>query len=125
MSLNFQFTIEENTAAPVIIPIKPLAGELGVSPVEPIRIRLEHETGINIDTITIAVNGVYYVINGAPVVDQTSFSYVLDGSSIVVDGFQPSSTQVDVTLKIPAPYPSPGTQTVFVSVENLGSLIEV
>lgn len=117
MTVSFNFTIEGNDASPIITPVKPVDGEVGVSPAEPIRVKLEHETGINMATLTVSVNGVYYILNGE-VAAGARFSFSLDGSPIVVGSVE-SSTIINFTLTLPAPYPSPGIQTVVVSVENL------
>lgn len=116
--MNFQFTIEANDQPPIITPIDPVDGEIGVSPVEPIHIKLTHETGINLATLSISVNGINYVIDGAAV-NGASFITIFDGDDIFVGDAVVSSTEVNVTLRLPAPYPSPGLQTVSVAVENL------
>lgn len=114
----FQFTVEENTESTIITPIKPVDGDVGVSPVEPIRFKLEHETGPDLSTLSVSVNGVYYVIDGV-VTGGATFEYTFDGDPITVDDVVVSSTIVTVTVRLSTPYPSPGLQTVTVTLENL------
>lgn len=102
----FSFTVENDLVGPVIDPIFPLANAIGMSALEHIRMRFSDELAVSFVSVSIQVNGVFYVIAGAA---QAGATYNAVGNAY--NGY-------DVTLILPAPMTSPGAQEVSVSVAD-------
>lgn len=87
----------------VITPLDPLAGAVGVPLGSTVNIQFSDELEVLGDSITVAVNGVYYVVGGQAV-NQAEYSSTANS----YNGF-------DTTTKLPFSFSTGATQEVFVT----------